>query len=114
MVPLTRKRTTAFRLEDAIADPGFTPRLKDAPELIALLTAEDHAEAAERALARIGAAVLPVLEAAALRSDVSTRVGLVRVIGRLAVAGVAGAVGALTPLLEVPDRRVRRAVIVAL
>jgi 23S rRNA G2445 N2-methylase RlmL len=70
-------------LARVIADPGYTPRLRDVAALVDLLAEEEHARHAERAIARVGAAALDVLEARFAPASTPLRGRIVRAIGRL-------------------------------
>ncbi len=110
------ERPPDFELLTALADPGFSPRRADVPELLRLLAAEEPvARQAERALSRLGAAVhAPVLDdfrgaAPPLRGR------LLRLIGRLARGGAGGELSQVLVLaLADADAKTRRNAIIAL
>ena len=53
---MTAKRALDFDLGLALSDPGFTPRVRDVRALLDhVASGDEHAEAAERALLRVGA-----------------------------------------------------------
>lgn len=105
---MTSKRTPDFDLRRAIQDPGFTPRAADARELLALLASKsDDAAAAERALARIGPAVVAPALATAKDPWPSGRAAALRLLGRLPADPAIGP--ALVAGLADADERVRRA-----
>jgi hypothetical protein len=72
-------------LRAKVADPGFTPSLRDAPALAQLLGDEDRtvASSAERALARVGAPVVARLATVAKEADAPVRAGIARLFGRM-------------------------------
>jgi 23S rRNA G2445 N2-methylase RlmL len=80
-----------------VRDPGFTPRARDLGALVDLLTDDDVAKDAERAIARLGTAAVDGLLARLHAADRTLRPRLVRALGRFA-----------------GDRRVRRALVAAL
>ena len=99
-------------LRAKVRDPGFTPSVRDTPGLVELLADEDRplARDAERALARIGPAVVPRAVDLARTAAPPVRVGIARLFGRMAAEGdAAAALAWLMAALTDPDARVRRA-----
>jgi 23S rRNA G2445 N2-methylase RlmL len=83
---MTRRRSPEFGLDEALRDPGFTPRRDDFPALLDKLCSgdEDLADLARRALLRAGLpAALAAVERAATAS-VEARRRLTALIGRAA------------------------------
>jgi 23S rRNA G2445 N2-methylase RlmL len=108
---MTARRAPDFNLGQALSDPGFTPRVRDVPALLDhVATGGEHADAAERALLRVG---LPAGLVAAERTPEATpieRFRLTRLVGRLAAeSGGAELAPFLFARLEDDDDRTRRA-----
>ncbi|HZF54789.1 MAG TPA: HEAT repeat domain-containing protein [Polyangiaceae bacterium] len=83
---MTRRRSPDFNLDEALRDPGFTPRTDDVPALLDKLGGKDEAlsEQAGRALLRAGPpAALAAVERAAA-APVEARRRLTVLIGRAA------------------------------
>ena len=77
-------------LRKRLADPGFTPSIRDAEALAEMLAEDDDtAELASRALVRIGAPLVPKAIALAEKAAPRVKARLVRVIGRLSSPEVA-------------------------
>jgi 23S rRNA G2445 N2-methylase RlmL len=110
--PRAGAHALALALAKAIADPGFTPRVRDVGALIDLLADDCHAKHAERALARVGQAALDALEARLPDARPPLRARLVRTIGRF--AGQERARALLLGLLEDADAKTRRNAAIAL
>ncbi len=72
-------------LRERVADPGFTPAIRDANALLDLLNEGDEALTAhlERALLRVGAPLVPVVLQRLTSELGPARAGLVRILGRL-------------------------------
>jgi predicted RNA methylase len=102
-------------LARAIADPGYTPRVRDVAALVDLLGDEEHAKHAERAIARVGPAALDVLEARLAPAKPPLRGRIVRAIGRLAGdPGEGRARTLLVGALADSDPKTRRNAVIAL
>ncbi len=69
-----------------VRDPGFTPSVRDLPALVVLLGDPDETQAlaAERALVRLGATLVPLAREAAMGADDAGRARLVRAVGTIA------------------------------
>ncbi|APR87144.1 Hypothetical protein A7982_12493 [Minicystis rosea] len=108
---MAKKRATDFDVRAAMHDPGFTPRVGDAGELLDALTeGDDDARAAERALLRLGAAAVAPAVARAQVEAAAQRAAALRLLGRLAVeVNDPAATAALLAGLGDGDPRVRRA-----
>lgn len=109
---MTARRTADFRLEEAIVDPGFSPRQKDAKELVELVArGGDLAEHAERSLLRLGHEAGRVAAERATRAgaDEKARARLVAIVGKArADHGGDDLTAFLLGALSDPDARVRR------
>lgn len=108
---MTNPRSADFDLEKALLDPGFTPRARDIPGLIAWLDRDEDARTlVERALVRTGtAAEAPLLAGHAERGAVA-RASTLRVLGKLARSAPEGPSAALLlGGLDDSEPRVRRA-----
>lgn len=100
-------------LAAAVRSPGFTPSVRDAADLVAMLAHdEDVVEDVERALSRLGAAALDALEAAR-DAKPPMRARVVRAIGRLAGESERARVATVAALAD-DDAKTRRNAIVAL
>lgn len=99
-------------LARCISDAGFTPRVRDVGALVDLLADDTHAKHAERAIARVGAAALEVLEARLRAASPPLRGRIVRTIGRLAQDTRARAL--LVAALADGDSKTRRNAAIAL
>ena len=89
-------------LEQAIADPGFTPSVRDASAIVDLLGNDDLVKHAERALARVGSPALDTLARRFAESGPPLRARILRTIGRFpedprAVALLLAALGDTDP-----------------
>jgi 23S rRNA G2445 N2-methylase RlmL len=71
-------------LDQAVRDPGFTPRARDLDALVTMLRDEDAAKHAERAIARLGDAAVDGLLARLAAEGPPLRARIVRVLGRFA------------------------------
>lgn len=112
---MTTRRGKDFDLRDAILDPGFTPRARDAEALVSLLSeGGDTAAPAERALLRLGSAAnAPAI--AAVTAGGAGRAAIVRLLGRLGAAEADPAIAAALVLAVADgDEKVRRAAAIAL
>jgi 23S rRNA G2445 N2-methylase RlmL len=108
---MTAKRALDFNLGQALSDPGFTPRVRDVrPLLDHVASGDEHAEAAEHALLRVGAQAGLIAAERAPEAPPIERYRLTKLVGRL--AGEAGG-EVLAPFLfarlEDADDRTRRA-----
>jgi precorrin-6B methylase 2 len=105
-------------LAEAIRSPSFTPPLREAPALFALLGGPDPdlSRDAERALLRAGPAVLePVLERLRAGARPPLRGRLCRVIGRLAPRSGAARAALLSIVADpAEDEKTRRNAVIAL
>jgi 23S rRNA G2445 N2-methylase RlmL len=109
--PMTAKRALDFNLGQALSDPGFTPRVRDVrPLLDHVASGDDLAEAAERALLRVGPQAGLIAAERAPEAPPIARYRLTKLVGRLAAEG-GGEVLApfLIARLEDADDRTRRA-----
>lgn len=113
---MTTKRDAGFDVRQAILDPGFTPRARDAGGLLELMAeGGDLAGPAERALVRLGAPGLPRALAGAASPAAKDRSTVMRLLGRLAAEVPDPAIPrALIDGLGDADERVRRAAAAAL
>jgi 23S rRNA G2445 N2-methylase RlmL len=68
----------------AVRDPGFTPRARDLDALVDLLSDEELAKDAERAIARLGDSAIGGLLARLRAADAPLRARIVRVLARFA------------------------------
>src|ERR1700685_4504383 len=77
-------------ITERVREAGFTPSVRDVPAIIPLLGARDEevVRDAERALVRVGPAVVPIVREEARRASAEVRARLVRVVG--AFLGAAG------------------------
>jgi 23S rRNA G2445 N2-methylase RlmL len=102
-------------LSELVRDPGFTPRLREVDAIVDLLVDDERANAAERAIARVGPAALPVLRARLDGARGSSRARIVRAVGRLATLNRGDeAVAVLLAALEDVDPKTRRTAAIAL
>jgi 23S rRNA G2445 N2-methylase RlmL len=97
-------------LSTAVRDPGFTPRARDLDALVDLLSSEDLANDAERAILRLGGGAIERL--LARRAEPSLRARIVRVLGRF--AGDVRVREALVASLSDEDAKSRRNAAIAL
>lgn len=111
-------RDPTFDLAKALAQPGFTPAVRDVEALLSLLEREDDALikrvtrglVALRGVARD--ALVRRLAGEELEAQVATR--MIAALGAIARTGDALATRALLPLVTAPSERWRRAAVVAL
>ncbi len=85
---MTARRSPDFRLEEAVLDPGFSPRRADGPALVEMLIAEsDLAEQAERALLRLGHEAGRVIVSVYRAPDLTpkARARLIALVGKVAL-----------------------------
>jgi 23S rRNA G2445 N2-methylase RlmL len=102
-------------LEQAVRDPGFTPRARDLGALVDLLAGDETmAKHVERAIARIGPGAVEPLVARLESARPPLRARLVRCLGRPAFASDAAARTALIAALADADAKTRRNAAVAL
>lgn len=116
---MTARRGPDFRLEDAVRDPGFSPRRADVPALVDLVAKKaEQAELAARALAGRAAPAEVVREEVttrALAAEGPERSRLTALAGRLAVAHPDEALEAfLIARLADADARTRKSAAMAL
>lgn len=105
-----------------LADPGFTPSVRDVDALVELLADDDTAKPAERALARVGSAALPGVRKWLASAGTPVRARLVRVVGRIAQIAneerdegrAAESVSVLLDAIGDADPKVRRNAAIAL
>jgi hypothetical protein len=109
---VTTRRPPGFDLRLAIREAGFTPRASDLPALVDLLDGED-AEAAERALVRLGPAAADRLAAALDAARPPRRARLARALGKLALEERA-LIPRVLALLDDADAKTSRNAILAL
>lgn len=109
-------RPADFDLAQALAKPGFTPGARDAAALVALVVRGDEPAAtrAAPALARLGDAGRPAVEASWAAADDGARARLAGVLGLLARAGDAAAQAQLIAGAADRSPRVRKACAIAL
>jgi hypothetical protein len=102
-------------LEQAVRDPGFTPRARDLEALVDLLAGDETvAKHVERAIARIGAGAAQPLVARLENARPPLRARLVRCLGREAFAGEPAVRTALVGALGDADPKTRRNAAMAL
>jgi len=83
---MTARRAPDFRLEDAIRDPGFSPRRGDAAALSELVAeGGERAEDAERSLLRLGVEAARVVMERVGSADAKARARLVAFVGKVAI-----------------------------
>src|SRR4051812_8002003 len=113
---MTKKRGSDFELGRALLDPSFYPRAADAgPLLELLLPGVDPADAAERALLRLGILAAPAAIERAAAAEPSDRVTLRELLGGLGTETPDPAIcTALLAGLGDADERVRRAAAAAI
>ena len=114
---MTRDPLDAERLKRALAARGYQPARADIAPLFALLAAGDRdaAEAASRALARLGSDAAAQAQARLGTAPPAERARLVRLIGRVAQArGDAGLGALLLELVADPDDKTARNAALAL
>ena len=102
-----------------LADPGFTPSVRDLDALVEMLADEETAKPAERALARIGFAALAAVRKRLESAGKPVRARLVRVVGRMAQeerdeARAAECVSTLVAAIDDADPKARRNAAIAL
>ena len=109
-------RGTDFDLAKQLATPSFTPAVRDAPALVALIIAGDEPAAtrAAPALARLGPPGHAAIEARLDGGDDGAKARLVAALGLLARAGNHDARAQLLARTGDPAPRVRKAAAVAL
>jgi predicted RNA methylase len=110
-----KKRRDHDAVREALRAGGFTPGLRDVDAVVAGLADpdEDIAREAERALARLGDAVLPSLTKRAGDERPAVRAGVMRVAGRIAPRSETAA-GWIISGLQDSDARVKRHAAIAL
>jgi len=109
---LARERVPV-RLEQAVRDPGFTPRARDLGALVDLLAGDETvAKHVERAIARIGPGAVEPLVARLESARPPLRARLVRCLGRFAADAAART--ALLGALRDADAKTRRNAAMAL
>ena len=108
---MTAKRALDFNLGQALSDPGFTPRVRDVRALLDhIASGDEHAEAAERALLRVGAEAGLIAAARAPEAVPIERYRLTKLVGRLAAESGGEALAPfLIARLDDADDRTRRA-----
>jgi 23S rRNA G2445 N2-methylase RlmL len=113
---MTTRRPPDFDLEQALTDPGFTPRQGDIPRLLDhIADGDDHAPTAERALLRVGDAAGRAAALSAVVAEPAARARLTRFVGRAAASsGDAELADFLCARLDDADTRTRRAAAIAL
>jgi len=111
-------RATDFDLAKALAQPSFTPAVRDAPAMVALLAGSDETTTghAQAALAELGEpariAILRALDEGV--TDEGTRARTIQALGLVARRGDVPARDRLLAMLADPGARVRRAAISSL
>ncbi len=107
---MTARRAPDFRLEDAILDPGFSPRRSDAAALVELVAAGgERVEDAERSLLRLGVEAGRAAIEKARAAEPKERARLVSFIGKVAAEHGEGELSAfLIGALGDADPRTRR------
>lgn len=113
---MTTRRTPEFDIEQALIDPGFTPRIADVPRLLdSIAQGGERAERAERALLRVGLAAGQAAMDRAATTELAARARLTRFIGRVvAELGDEALTTFLFGRLTDIDERTRRAAATAL
>jgi 23S rRNA G2445 N2-methylase RlmL len=108
---MTAKRALDFDLGQALSDPGFTPRVRDVRALLDHVAhGDEHAEAAERALLRVGAQAGLVAAERTPEAPPIERYRLTKLVGRLAAESGGEALAPfLFSRLDDADDRTRRA-----
>src|SRR4051812_28664007 len=108
---MTARRAAGFDLGQAIADPGFTPRIGDVEALLSwIAVGDEHAEDAERALLRLGIAAGQAAAARAEAAEPAARARLTKLVGRIAAGpGGEALAGSLMRAVTDADERTRRA-----
>jgi len=102
-------------LEQAVRDPGFTPRARDLGALVDLLAVDETvAKHVERAIARIGPGAVEPLVARLESAQPPLRARLVRCLGRPVFAAEPAARAALLGALRDADPKTRRNAAMAL
>ncbi|MDI3282300.1 HEAT repeat domain-containing protein [Polyangium sp. 15x6] len=82
---MTARRAPDFRLEEAIRDPGFSPRRSDAAALVELVAEEgERTDDAERSLLRLGVEAARVAIERARTAEAKPRARLVAFVGKVA------------------------------
>ncbi len=108
---MTAKRALDFDLGQALSDPGFTPRVRDVRALLDHVAhGDERAEAAERALLRVGAQAGLIAAERAPEAPPIERYRLTKLVGRLAAESGGEALAPfLFARLDDADDRTRRA-----
>jgi 23S rRNA G2445 N2-methylase RlmL len=113
---MTTRRRPDFDLEQALVDPGFTPRIGDVSSLLdSIAEGGERAERAERALLRVGLAAGQAAVERAATTNLAARARLTRFIGRVMTDhGDDALTTFLCARLTDVDERTRRAAATAL
>lgn len=113
---MSHKRPPTFSLEEAVHDPGFTPRVSDVAGLLDLVAeGAESAEPAERMLLRVGPEAARQADARAADEPAAMRPRWVRLIGRIVAAQPSDElVALLVARLRDDDARSRRLAVRAL
>jgi predicted RNA methylase len=113
---MTRRRSPEFGLDEALRDPGFTPRKDDIPTLLDKLCGGDDAlaELARRALLRAGPPAALAAVDRARTAEVEARRRLTALIGRAAPESPELRVFLMDEALRDPDPKTRAAAASAL
>lgn len=111
---MAKKRGGDFDLDRAIRDPGFTPKRSDAGALLdRMASGSDEEKLAERAVIKLGVAILDDAAARARDRSFEGRPAILRCLGRVAASAndedAAPIVALAIELLGDEDARVRRA-----
>lgn len=108
---MTARRSPDFRLDEAVLDPGFSPRRTDAEGLVGLVVAGgDVAEGAERSLLRLGHEAGRVAMEHVRTAEPKARARLVAIVGKAALDhGGEDLEAFLVGALRDEDPRARRA-----
>lgn len=116
MPPAPPPRRPQPPLEKRVRDPGFTPSVRDLPDLVELLADDTLEKHAERAIARVGAPAVDALTARLAGASAPLRARLVRALGRVAAVlpGESRARQALLAALQDADPKARRNAAIAL
>jgi len=107
---VTARRAADFRLEEAIRDPGFSPRRADAAALVEMVASGDErADDAERSILRLGVEAGRIAVERAREADARERARLVALVGKAAAKeGGVELVPFLIAALADTDARTRR------
>lgn len=113
---MTTRRTADFDIEQALEDPGFTPRVRDVKTLLdCVAQGGARAELAERALLRVGPSVGAAAIERARTAEPAERARLTRLVGRATtLSGGEDLARFLFERLDDADERTRRAAATAL